>query len=328
MSAARPQPAKRATSTNESESDEGGKERHTTPSRSRGHRREKSDRTLLSDNGSSEEELYRTPPSHQPERSPAAASRRHASRTTVSNPISSAKRGHKSVTEEDRRATPYPRTKSAVRFANLTPDEQSSESDGELYLPSSQNKRYLKPPTYNGSTNFETFYARFENCAKYNNWNRSEQLAHLRNALVDEAGQVLWDSGPEITNSLRQLTNLLKERFGGAAQSEKFKMELRSRLRQPRETLSDLYRDIKRLMTLGYPDLDQKAREVIAVDRFVDSLGDAELALKIRERTPTTLDEALRAGLRQEVWNKDVARFRSEEHSKPKAVRTVGDDLL
>ena len=58
-------------------------------------------------------------------------------------------------------------------------------------------------------------------------------------------------------------------------------MELRSRLRQPRETLSDLFRDIKRLIALGYPDLDPKAREVIAVDRFIDSLGDAELALKI-----------------------------------------------
>jgi hypothetical protein len=66
-----------------------------------------------------------------------------------------------------------------------------------------------------------------------------------------------------------------------------------------RDRSLDRYRDIKRLMALGYPDLDQKAREVIAVDQFVDSLGDAELALKIRERTPTTLDEALRAGLRQ-----------------------------
>jgi hypothetical protein len=141
-----------------------------------------------------------------------------------------------------------------------------SDSDDDPYIPPSQNKRYLKPPTFNGTTNFETFYARFENCAKYNHWTRSEHLAHLRNSLIDEAGQVLWDSGPEITGSLSQLTKLLKERFGGAAQSEKFKMELRGRLRQPNEKLTDLYRDIKRLIALGYPDLDPKAREVIAID--------------------------------------------------------------
>ena len=46
-------------------------------------------------------------------------------------------------------------------------------------------------------------------------------------------------------------------------------------------------------MLLGYPDLDAKAREVIAVDCFIDSLGDADLTLKIRERTPANLDEAL-----------------------------------
>jgi len=143
---------------------------------------------------------------------------------------------------------------------------------------------------------------------------------------VEEAGQVLWDSGPETINSLSKLTKLLKERFSGTTQSEKFKMELRGRLRQPRETLTDLYRDIKRLMALGYPDLEPKAREVIAIDRFVDSLGDPELALKIRERTPTTLDEALRAGLRQEIWNKDAARSRPDEPAKPRAVRAAGED--
>ena len=218
--------------------------------------------------------------------------------------------------------------KNAVRFAGFATDDPSSESEGENYLPLSQKRQYLKPPTFNGSTNFETFYAHFENCAKFNHWSHVEQLAHLRNSLKDEAGQVLWDSELNVTNSLSKLTKLLKDRFGGAAQSDKFKMELRSRLRQPRESLADLYRDIKRLMALGYPELDAKAREVIAVDRFIDSLGDADLALKIRERTPTTLDEALRAGLKQEVWNKDAARLRTDENGKPKTVRAAGDDPM
>ena len=191
--------------------------------------------------------------------------------------------------------------RSAVHFAGFATDEPSSESEGETYLPLSQKRQYLKPPTFSGTTNFETFHAHFENCAKFNHWSHSEQLAHLRNSLKDEAGQVLWDSELSVTNSLSKLTKMLKERFGGAAQSDKFKMELRGRIRQPRESLTELYRDIKRLMALGYPDLDAKAREIIAVDRFIDSLGDADLALKIRERTPTTLDEALKAGLRQEV---------------------------
>ena len=99
-------------------------------------------------------------------------------------------------------------------------------------------------------------------------------------------------------------------------------------MRQPRESLSDLCRDIKRLMVLGYPGLDAKARDVIAVDRFLDSLGDADLALKIHERTPATLDEALRAGLRPEVWNKNATRLRAEESNKSKIIRAAGENQM
>jgi hypothetical protein len=217
--------------------------------------------------------------------------------------------------------------KHAISFADSTADELNVDSDSEVFLPVSQNRRYLKPPTFNGTENFETFYARFVNCATFNRWSHAEQLAHLRNSLAGEAGQVLWDSGAGITGSLSQLTRLLKDRFGGAAQSDKYRMELRSRIRQPSETLTDLHRDIKKLIALGYPELDPEAREVIAVDRFVDSLADPNLALKIRERMPATLDEALKDALRQEVWMRDASRVRADE-PKAKSVRATSEDLL
>lgn len=55
----------------------------------------------------------------------------------------------------------------------------------------------------------------------------STDRTHLTNALIEEAGSVLWDSGPKTTSSLDKLmVTLLKDRFGGAAQSDKYKMEL------------------------------------------------------------------------------------------------------
>ena len=299
-------------------SDSAGESRHTHSARPRSAKR-----TVSPLSGSESDELERTlresasssrhhkcTPSPAGERSRPSGSRhtsrrakspdsedsedeRHhttSSRSRASSVSTSDANGRKSSIQSPGSEAPVTRRQRAVRFAGSVTEEHSSDSENDTYLPASQNRRTLKPPTFNGSENFETFYARFENCAKYNGWSREEQLAHLRNSLTNEAGQVLWDSGPEITNSLRRLTTLLKARFGGAAQSDKYKMELRSRTRQPRESLSNLYSDIKRLMVLGYPDLDPKAREVIAVDRFIDSLNDADLALKIRKRTPTTLD--------------------------------------
>jgi len=213
-----------------------------------------------------------------------------------------------------------PGSKSRVSFTDLL-QESSSDSDADVYLSSTQPRHYLKPPKFNGTSAFETVYAHFENCSKYNRWDRSEQLAHLKAALVDEAGQVLWDSAAETTSSLSKLVRLLKERFGGAAQADKYRMELRGRLRQPKETLQNLHREIRGLMVLAYPDLEAKSREVVACDCFLDSLEDSELKLKMRERNPATLDEALKVALLLEVWAKDAAHARQEVEDQQRYAR-------
>jgi len=151
----------------------------------------------------------------------------------------------------------------------------------------------LKLPKFNGTSTLKTFYAQFENCAKYNRWDRSEQLVHLKAALTETAGQVLWECSSETTSALSKLVKLLKERFGGAAQSNKYRMELRNRRRQPNETLQVLYQDIRRLIVLAYPSLEANSREILACDYFLDGLSDANLKLKVQERNPGTLDEAL-----------------------------------
>ena len=100
-------------------------------------------------------------------------------------------------------------------------------------------------------------------------------------------------------------------------------MELRGRKRKAGESLESLHADIRRLIVRAYPDLEAKAREIMATDHFIDSLGDADFALKVRERNPASLDEALKIGLRLEVWAKDTARFQSEETAKPRTARAV-----
>ena len=90
----------------------------------------------------------------------------------------------------------------------------------------------MKPPKYDGTSAFETFYAQFLNCCVYNQWTTTDRLAYLKRALQKEAGQVVWDYGPEVTNSFKQLVSTLKGRFGGANQSEKSRMEIRNRRRE------------------------------------------------------------------------------------------------
>jgi hypothetical protein len=155
---------------------------------------------------------------------------------------------------------------------------------------------------------FETFMAQFNNCAQHNKWTQSEKLAQLKSSLVKDAGQVLWDSSPTSTGTFDQLVELLKTRYSGARQADKFRMELRARRRRSNESLSCLHQDIRRLIALAHPDLPAQTREVMATDYFVDSLDDPELILKIRERNPASLEEALRISLQLEAWAKDAAK--------------------
>jgi len=71
-------------------------------------------------------------------------------------------------------------------------------------------------------------------------------------------------------------------------------------------------------MALAHPMLQHDARETIACDYYIDALNDAEFALKVRERVPTSLDEALRISLQLEAWIKDAKHTRHDVSAKPK----------
>jgi hypothetical protein len=102
-------------------------------------------------------------------------------------------------------------------------------------------------------------------------------------------------------------------------------MEVRIRRRKSTETLSALHQDIRRLMALAHPDIPSSSREVIACDYFIDSLGEPDFALKVRERNPVSLDDALRISLQLEAWARDANRQKDEEGSRMRAkpVRAV-----
>ena len=141
-------------------------------------------------------------------------------------------------------------------------------------------------------------------------------MAHLKAALTGDAGQVLWDSDPSDTSTVEKLEALLRRRFSGSIQSDKHCMELRIRQRRNGESLSELHQDIRRLIVLAHPTFPLEARYVMACDFFIDALDDPEMALKVRERTPKTLDEALQVALRLEAWAKDARSAHAEAEAK------------
>jgi len=69
-----------------------------------------------------------------------------------------------------------------------------------------------------------------------------------------------------------------------------------------RETLQHLHSDIRRLIVLAFPKLEDRARETMACDYFIDALNDPMLELKIREKAPRCLDAVYKEALNLEMW--------------------------
>ena len=152
-----------------------------------------------------------------------------------------------------RRASSPRKPKSPARAKRFT---DSSSEDKTCVR--SKPKHILKPPKFDGIGSFETFLAQFQYCAVYNQWTEAEKLVYLRGSLEKDAGQILWNYSAEATNSLKEMVKVLKERFGEANQAGKYRMEVKNRRCQRGETLRSLHSDIRRLVALALPDLNEK----------------------------------------------------------------------
>ena len=108
--------------------------------------------------------------------------------------------------------------------------------------------------------------------------------------------------------------------------ADKYRIEERNRMRKPGEPPRILHSNIRRLIALAFPSLNPYHRETIACDYFISALADLEFALKVRERAPANLDDALRVALQLEVWNKYVG---CQPDSKPAEIRVreTGKDV-
>ena len=74
--------------------------------------------------------------------------------------------------------------------------------------------------------------------------------------------------------SYKQLTDLLKRRFGPGQQAENHMMELRHRKQGPKESLQELGQAVRELTALSYPEFDDDGRERLAKGHFSDAVED------------------------------------------------------
>jgi len=172
----------------------------------------------------------------------------------------------------------------------------------------------LKLGTYDGRTPLETFLAKFESCSGYYDWDARERLCHLRESLEGDAGQVLWDAGT--TSSVDDLVALLRNRFESGNHANGYRVELRALRRQRGDSLQVIYQEVQRFMALAFPGQSGMLWEVMARDAFLDALGDQPMRVRVLEKDPVTLDEALKLACRMEAIARSPPEDAFDDHSQ------------
>ncbi|HSN24257.1 MAG TPA: hypothetical protein VLS45_08845, partial [Methylomicrobium sp.] len=136
----------------------------------------------------------------------------------------------------------------------------------------------LKLEKYNGTTPLETFLAKLDNCREYYGWSEKDTVHHLRACLEGSAGQVLVECAGQ--NSLDEIVDLLKTRFGCLNQTERFRAELRTRRRAHGETLQSVYTDIRRLVALSFLEQQRSVYEIVARDAFLAAINNPSFVVE------------------------------------------------
>ena len=77
------------------------------------------------------------------------------------------------------------------------------------------------------------------------------------------------------------------------------------RKRREGEELLSLHQDVKRLMS-AYPHEKSEAMNIMARNAYLEALDDPGLRVRVLEREPTTIEEALRTAGRLEVYERSA----------------------
>ena len=207
-------------------------------------------------------------------------------------------------------------------------DEQSSGGHAEerSFEPKLSGKKGRSPTdvklgNYDGNTCQQTVLARFENCAEYFDWDEADKLFQLLASLTGAAGQILWVAGKQST--VGQIVALLMARFGCENQAERYRAEQRCRKRSKGDSFQKLYQDVRHLMSLAYHGESSALSDIVGRDAFLEALDDQTLRVRILEKEPKNVDEALNIASRLEAFHVMGAAGPEGEKNKVKYARAA-----
>ena len=197
------------------------------------------------------------------------------------------------------------------------------------------------PETFNGEGNWTEWFEHFESVAAVNGWQDRDKLLWLRVRLVGRAATAFRRVDDGARDSYADCIEALKEWFDPRSKRELYLAELLARKKRRSEDWATFAEDLKLLVDKAYPELQDDAREQLALTHYLGQLEQPQLAFSVKQRRPRTVDEAVRTTLEMESYllpkSTRVARVEESQqgptvgainHGQPDAVMVMLEQIV
>lgn len=160
------------------------------------------------------------------------------------------------------------------------------------------------PDTFCGSSesSWNDWKCHFDNVAVVNTWSEEDQLKWLKVRLTGRAQTAFQHLSAENRATYALATAALKERFEPATRKHRYQAELQTRKKRRGESWADFAEDLKSLADKAYPDLEEKARERLALNSYLAQLDHPQVAFGVKQSNPVNLDAAVSTTLELEAY--------------------------
>ena len=128
---------------------------------------------------------------------------------------------------------------------------------------------HMKPQTYNGDEDWESYLNHFELCAKLGRWSYQDRVLYLASSLRGNAQVYYMTLMPAERSSYHTLVVKLGLRFSNARQQPMWISRLQARVRRQNESIAELGDDLRHMVYRAYSNSNNEAREMLALNQLI-----------------------------------------------------------
>ena len=133
-------------------------------------------------------------------------------------------------------------------------------------------------------------------------WDDKKKLKFLKVCMTGWAQKVFQHLNEDIHANYSEAKRALRACFEPQSKKTWYQAEFQSRRKKKTDNWVDFAEDLQTLTDKAFPELEDKARECLALNSYFNQLDHPQVAFGVKEKQPDTLDKALIATLEMESY--------------------------